>query len=128
LPLSSPRGAIHAQKPNRDPADRSQRDDFSIANSIVVRPMINSGIKQRRKLLRFRVYRGDVAPFEPVADDAAKSEIPGYGLAAVLQRDNMINFVLCQCEALRNEAVFAEAGCPSSHEFAKGGTNIRHRY
>jgi hypothetical protein len=96
LPFPDSGGPIHPQKFNRDAARRGQADDLSITNPKVVLPAINSRMEQGRKLARFRIYRSDIAAFEPVADSATQRKILQNCSAAMLYRDYMIDLVLHQ--------------------------------
>jgi hypothetical protein len=93
LPLFDSRGAIHAQKADRDPAPGTQPENFAIAILIVVVPAIKAWMKQRRELSSIGIYRGDVTAFEPIADSATQGEIVYNCLTAMLHCDHMINLV-----------------------------------
>ena len=57
-----------------------------------------------------RIYGGDIASLESVADGVAQGEILSHRMTAMLHCDHVINLVFRQRQAFRDTAIFAKTG------------------
>jgi hypothetical protein len=103
-----------------------EADKFGALEFEVFVPLVAAGMEERHKLPGDGVNRRKIATFAAIAKGAGEREVVHIGLTAVLDCDDVIDFMLSEGGALRHLAVLAIVASARSYLAAQGGDGLRH--
>src|SRR5439155_8985778 len=85
--------SVELQREHGDAAAWREAGDARPVEAEVLGPTIESWMKQRDDLMRKRIYRGKIGPFDVVTVPAGERKIFGDTLPSVLRGNDVIRFV-----------------------------------
>ena len=121
-------GAIESQDAFGDSPNRRHPLDLRSQHRKMLRPFVGSWIKEPHEDTALPMYRANVTSFRLVAKQTGVAQIICLCWPTMLFANNMIDFATEEGIHFRNQAILADAFCPSDNETSEFRIDVGDRH